>query len=71
MFLFVFWIINFGVPQIFHIKVFPDFKKIKNHWCRFTSRFCVSIQFLLIRLESSYINQQSFGNLFKYSFADV
>ena len=32
MFLFVFWIINFGVPQIFHIiKSVPDFKKIKKH----------------------------------------
>ena len=29
MFLFVFWIINFGVPQISH-KVFPDFKKVKT-----------------------------------------
>ena len=35
MFLFVFWTINFGVSQIFHIisKVFPNFKKVKNH-CR-------------------------------------
>ena len=31
--LFVSWIINFGVPQIFHIiKVFPVFEKVKNHW---------------------------------------
>ena len=34
MFLFVFWIVNFGVRQIFHIikSVIPDFKKVKNHW---------------------------------------
>ena len=32
-YLFFFWIIDFGVPQIFHIiKVFPVFKKVKNHW---------------------------------------
>ena len=36
MFLFVFWIINFSVPQIFH-KAFPDFKKVKNHWFRQSS----------------------------------
>ena len=36
MFLFVFWIINFRVPQIFHIiKSVPClFKKVKNHCSR-------------------------------------
>ena len=33
MFLFVFWIISFGVPQIFHIvKSVPLHEKVKNHY---------------------------------------
>ena len=34
MFLFVFWIVNFGVrfcKFFIQSKVFPDFKKVKNH----------------------------------------
>ena len=40
MLLFVFRIVNFGVPKIFRTKVFPDFEKVKSH----CSKQCTNVE---------------------------
>ena len=54
MFLFVFWIINFAVPQIFHtIKSdFPDFKKVENPAAL---KWALRVQIILGKLRELFI----------------